>query len=142
MTQGFALVPPALPDDRDVKTLHALLHLIADPKAISQQLERLTELSKAAAQQVDVANTVRAELEAEQRTHDETLASERAEHDKAIAREKSAVAAEHAQRASALDEREAEIARLEAKAKADADAAAKLKASLERKLGVLEQLKD
>jgi hypothetical protein len=110
----------ALPDPRALAALSALMALIADADGAQARLEQIMAITAEARTLIDQANAAKAELDeklAEQRT---VMAREKAAHDKRLA-------AERSDHAAKIAEREAATAATHAKAKIDADEAAKLK---------------
>jgi hypothetical protein len=112
----------------------ALIQLVSDPDAAKERLGKIFDACMEANDKIREANEAQQIMSVERKLHDETLLRERTEHDRSIAEAKkksdfdcgAAMAEARLQRASA--------AKLEAQAKADATAAAELKANLEQRI--------
>jgi hypothetical protein len=123
-----------LPAQGDIQTLTALAALLADPAAAKARIEEFHAAAAEAAEAIDEANKANADVtelrarteallaEAKQK-QDTALLDERVAHQEAIRAEREEVAAD---RKAAAD--------LKAKAQADADEAARIRADLERRI--------
>jgi hypothetical protein len=117
----------------------SLLRLIGDPEAAKQRLENIYEAAMAANDKIREANEAQQKMADARKAHDETLLRERTEDVRSIAaaREKS-----NADCATAMNEVAAHrvsAEKLHAQARADATAAAELKADLERRLETIKK---
>lgn len=126
-------IPPP-PSPRDLEPFFQLLALIADPKGTQARLDQLAAASLAAQTLIDEAAQAKKDIGAERAAHDQAISQERAAHDAQLARQRAASLSESDARERALIQREADVKALEVLAKSDADAAAKMKADLERRL--------
>lgn len=124
---------------QDLKLLGDLVALIADPAVAKDRIEKLVGASEEARRLISEAKKTRAEMYAERRENQAAMQRELDEHEYKIGKSQ----AEHDQ---ALAERERELTIREQKADdlvlratADREEAAKLKADLERRLGILRE---
>jgi hypothetical protein len=112
----------------------AFLSLLADPEATKRRLKELIAASAEAVAATEQARAAQAELPAQRAAHAKAIKAEREQHDAALATSRKVHEAKCTKREEALDQRERLLAEREAKAAADAEAAARLKTTLEMKL--------
>jgi hypothetical protein len=131
---GTAPVEP-----EDLKVFRNLLAMITDPNATRDRLEHLAAASAELNAATAAANVAKAELVVAETTSREAMQAARAEHDAAITKAQTDFDAACQRREVALTAREHRLAEVEAKAAADAQAHAALKADLERRFDLFKQ---
>lgn len=110
----------ALPDASALAALSALMAVVADAGGAQARLGKIMAATVEARSRIEEAKAASAALDQKLADHRTVLAREKAAHDKRLAAERQAHEAE-------MRHREGQVAHLHGKAKADADAAAKLK---------------
>jgi hypothetical protein len=137
ITMMNVLGPPMSPDPVfgvGTDAFLGLLRLIGDPDAAKERLAKIYEAVIDANKQIADAKTAQGELAAARAEHDAQIGKERGEHDRALAEAKKKFDSDcSAAAAEILSQRES-AATQAAQAKADATAAADLRADLEQRL--------
>jgi hypothetical protein len=121
----------------DMESFYKLLAIIADPDAAKKRLDELAASQAEAKAALDAVHVAHAELDAARLAQDQALKNASDEQEKRLADAKSAFTANCSARARALDERDDAAKQLLAKAKADSEAAAELRADLERRVAAI-----
>jgi hypothetical protein len=128
-------LPPSSPDASTA--VFALLAVVADPAAAKAALEKIATARGDAESAIERAAAAQADLDAARKEQHQALEKERDEHDWALAQSESAFEADCARRKRDLDARDDAATQLLAKAKADSEAAAELKADLQRRVDAI-----
>jgi hypothetical protein len=132
------LLGPPLPPDPifgvGTDAFLCLLRLIGNPDAAKQRLGEIHDAAMAANEVIREANEAQQTMSAARKLHDETLLREKKEHDRAIAEAKATSVSECAAASQEINAMRANAEKLQARAKADATAAAELKADLEQRV--------
>jgi chromosome segregation ATPase len=118
-------------------TLDALLACLADAPRYKKMLADLTAMIRDARQAREQAQQAAADLEHKQATLGPGLAAAKSAHERSLADAQEAFDKRVADFQKQLSVRQEAVAALEQKARADAEAAAKLKADFERRLEVM-----
>ena len=124
----------ALPN---LSTLSDLLTILVQPKKYQDALAKITEQVKAAKDEREAAAAEREALESSHVSLEPKLKAAQAAHDRLLATERQAFEKQVEATQHSLAIRTAAVATLEERVRADADAAAKLKADLERRLEIM-----
>jgi hypothetical protein len=137
MSLSPTLPPADLP--QTLNTLSALIALLADPKAAQERVAEMQKASEELRNAIDASKVETAGFAVAKAAHQGDLAKATAAHANKLAGERTAFDAECSRRKSDLDSQADQVARLKAKAQTDADAAANIRADLERRLSLLKE---
>jgi hypothetical protein len=127
-------MPPAPPAPQDFKPFFDLLAVISDAKASKARLEQLVAAADDARTLIEQAKNAPAEILARLSEYEKTREKAEQDHARKLARATSVFDEKCALRMSEVAASEARAAEFESKAKADAEAAALLRADLQRRL--------
>jgi chromosome segregation ATPase len=120
-----------------LSTLADLLKVLVDPKKFQDAVSKLDAQVKAAAATRDEARQAAEDLESKKVTLEPKLKAAQAAHDRLLAAERQAFEKQVEATQHSLAIRTAAVATLEERVRADADAVAKNKADLERRLEIM-----
>jgi hypothetical protein len=134
MINGNNMLSVPIPAASDFGPALAIMAMVADPEASKARLDQLAAASAECRSAIEQAAQAQKDLAAAKQAHDKTLADDAAAASAKLAQAQTAFDVACAARKRALDERESAIAERERQSKADADAAATLKADLDRRL--------
>jgi hypothetical protein len=112
----------------------ALVRLAANPKAAEQRVLELRAATEKAREALEAAQAAQESLKAAKADQDAVITAERAAHDDKLSRERRAWDGERSQRDAEIRRREAETNSQLLKAKADAEAAEKIRTELAERL--------
>jgi hypothetical protein len=131
----ITLIPSTPPSPPDQTTaFFNLLNLVADPDAAKKRLAEIHDATLKANEQIAEARTAQGEFAAARAEHDARISKELKEHDAKLKSERAACASECAMAMAEVRLQQERASKLDAKAKADATAAADLKSDLETRL--------
>jgi hypothetical protein len=133
------LAPPDLPGPNDFKIVASLIAIVSDPEAAKARLDQLTGAVGSFQIEIDRLKGVQADLVAQETAQKAALDVAKAAATASVDQERRGFERMMAERVAAVEERERAAQKLQAKAAADADAAAAMRIDLDRRLGLLKQ---
>jgi hypothetical protein len=134
---GLNVLPPPAPET--LQGLYDLLTLLRDPDVARGRVDELKDAVDQLRASTADARAQQDALSAAQVAHEKTLAQKTADHDAKLQAAQAKFDAERLRAENALTAREARLAEMEARVKADGEANASLKADLQRRLTLLQQ---
>jgi hypothetical protein len=123
-------MPPV--SDNETRSFFNLLALVTDPKASAKRVSELYEAALKSNEAAAEAKKATDQLAIDRAAHDAQIAKELKEHNERMASERKACDKYCSQAMGEVQQAKAEAERLNSQARADATAAAGLKASLEK----------